>query len=530
MMMAEKISNGIIKNGESYFPYWGKPFTTITGLDPLGLQTASEKIYSFLLPGITNLTNRIRYYGFYSWLLYKYIELYDGKITQQSQRRFIRRSELLIALIMMKSNPDASQITGSNKARELINKLTLEGSILLSKYADDRLSESAYWKYATGAFGQYYSASIRQIGLIRDDMVSNNHHVFMITEEGDFITGKKLAKAFSTNLNKNNEELFINAVEKGEVTLEQCKELYNSFSMTAIPLNSMEVDNYLSILFKSDFPKNHKISTSYRSETLSSLIEHIGSSKKGSNSEEYLSHAFQKYSKEREDPSDIRYFWYLYRVNEYWQYALGTIFWGCMNVLKKSGGVLLKTDLVNLVIEIISKSVVFQSGKSTQQHIIRPENDTLRKLSGEISNAVNIDDSDEALTLAFELLVSLLGINSDKIECDFEIILKHGLAHQECFWMDFIRMKKFNDLNKNIESFLEDFISRYILNRHKHVALRKIGNGSRSSIKFSEESGIYYFKGNFSPSFTNPRIGTALTILQDLGKIQQVGDFYHMVS
>lgn len=526
MAEIKKVKHGVLKNGEAFFPYWGKSFITITGLDPLGLQTASEKIYSYLLPGITNLTNRIRYYGFYCWLLNKYIELYDGRITQQSHRRFIRRSELLIALIMMKSDPEASQITGSRKAREILSEIGAKGTIKIAQFADDRQSEDAYWKYATGAFGQYYSASIKQIGLIREDMVSNDHHVHMITEKGDFITGLELAESFNASLNENHVDQFLSAVEVGEVTLEQCMELYSSFSMTRIPTESVEKDYYLTLLKQPDYPKSKKISTSNRSNTLSSIIEHLESSEDGSNTEEYLSYIFDNNRKEQKASVEVEYLWYLYRVNEYWQYALGTFFWAAMYTLKAHSGALPKVELIDKVIEKILDSENINSDESMSTQFTEPDIKTLRIMSDNIAAAVKRDNTDEALSSAYDLLKSILGIDSNKIEADFNILIELGLVHSISFWSDNLEMEGNQDFEMSVEVFLQKFISTYILDRHKQVALRKLGNGSRSSIKFTEERGIYFFKGNFSPSFTNPRIGTALNMLNDLGKIKQDGDYY----
>jgi len=38
------------------------------GLDPLGMQNAGVTLYQALLPGISNVTLRMRYYGFFCWL------------------------------------------------------------------------------------------------------------------------------------------------------------------------------------------------------------------------------------------------------------------------------------------------------------------------------------------------------------------------------------------------------------------------------------------------------------------------------
>jgi hypothetical protein len=42
------------------------------GLDPLGLQAPSIRLYQALVPGISNVTLRTRYYGFYPWLSEEY--------------------------------------------------------------------------------------------------------------------------------------------------------------------------------------------------------------------------------------------------------------------------------------------------------------------------------------------------------------------------------------------------------------------------------------------------------------------------
>ena len=38
------------------------------GLDPLGMQNLGVALYQRLMPGISNVTLRMRYYGFYCWL------------------------------------------------------------------------------------------------------------------------------------------------------------------------------------------------------------------------------------------------------------------------------------------------------------------------------------------------------------------------------------------------------------------------------------------------------------------------------
>ena len=69
-----------------------------SGLDPLGMQAASVNLYQRLVPGISNVTLRIRYYGFYAWLCRTYAERI-GDTGQETWKRTVRRAEALLALV-----------------------------------------------------------------------------------------------------------------------------------------------------------------------------------------------------------------------------------------------------------------------------------------------------------------------------------------------------------------------------------------------------------------------------------------------
>jgi hypothetical protein len=47
------------------YPKW-TDYQNKNGLDPLGMQNTSVNLYQRLLPGISNVTLRIRYYGLYA--------------------------------------------------------------------------------------------------------------------------------------------------------------------------------------------------------------------------------------------------------------------------------------------------------------------------------------------------------------------------------------------------------------------------------------------------------------------------------
>lgn len=86
-----------MKDDCSDFAQWTK-MGKLGGLDPLGMLTPIENCYGQLLPGLTSVTVRYRYYSFFSWWIDEYTK--DG--ASSSARKFeehLRRGEALIALI-----------------------------------------------------------------------------------------------------------------------------------------------------------------------------------------------------------------------------------------------------------------------------------------------------------------------------------------------------------------------------------------------------------------------------------------------
>lgn len=76
------------------------------GLDPLGMQNAGVALYQALLPGISNVTLRMRYYGYYCWVSDAYAKSgATDKFT--AWQSWVRRAEALYALV-------SSLATGQN--------------------------------------------------------------------------------------------------------------------------------------------------------------------------------------------------------------------------------------------------------------------------------------------------------------------------------------------------------------------------------------------------------------------------------
>ena len=76
---------------------WVKPPNQIGGLDHLAVQAPCINIYGRLLPGITNVTDRARYYSFYPWIIWALEQegyRYNSAFIDQ-----FRRADCLFTLI-----------------------------------------------------------------------------------------------------------------------------------------------------------------------------------------------------------------------------------------------------------------------------------------------------------------------------------------------------------------------------------------------------------------------------------------------
>lgn len=84
----------MLKNNISITPFLGDNNTLSVGLNPLGIRTASEQLFTTLLPGLNVVTLRIRYYSFYCWLL-KCFYTNRTEAKRLDLQRYLRMSKVL---------------------------------------------------------------------------------------------------------------------------------------------------------------------------------------------------------------------------------------------------------------------------------------------------------------------------------------------------------------------------------------------------------------------------------------------------
>ena len=208
------------------FPEWTE-YRKKNGLDPLGMQTSSVSFYQGLLPGISNVTLRMRYYGFYAWLCDTYAKKV-GDTNPESWKRFVRRAEALYALVSERHGNETG-VAGIRWARKRL-QASKSGSLEFAQDAEPG-SSSHYLKQKWGAYGAAYASQLHEMG------------VFGAVEGHDIpVPGPKFGDDLVSAFSQGNEQvlnLYFDIINRGAVSLDELDALY-SISPSEISSNSDE--------------------------------------------------------------------------------------------------------------------------------------------------------------------------------------------------------------------------------------------------------------------------------------------------
>lgn len=193
------------------FPEWTE-LGQDGGLDPLGMQRPIEVIYQSLLPGISTITLRFRYYAFFVWMLEVYAKK-NGNTDPMAFRRFQRRCETLFALVAARGNTELG-VAGIDWAHRQLSGVpespatTIDFSVGADPEAD---LIHRYLRNKGGAFGGIYATQMYEMGLIT---LGNDENPISVCSH----RALPLANAFAEEIG-DLAVLFLGCVEAGKVSL-----------------------------------------------------------------------------------------------------------------------------------------------------------------------------------------------------------------------------------------------------------------------------------------------------------------------
>ena len=213
---------------------WTKPAVWSAGRDPLGMQATSVRLYRRLAPGLTNVTNRLRYFSFYCWA----VDAYERQIHSGDLRRwqiFIRRAEAIYALASnLVDGPQSLGMAGGDWANRMKAGLSASADwdiFELGPHTDRPGEAGQYLKAKSGNFGQFYVASMLEVGMLSEFMG------IPIVSEG---YGRELARSFSNSIGAAEQGL-LDGIVSGSISRAALNEIGVAAHPARIPRDSEEM-------------------------------------------------------------------------------------------------------------------------------------------------------------------------------------------------------------------------------------------------------------------------------------------------
>lgn len=293
-------------------PFWGAETTKKSGRDPLAIQNSSVVIYVNMVYGITNVTSRVRYNGFFCWLLTFIADRLQqnnpSKIDNpKEQIKYLRRGELLLAYSMLYNYPQTIGVNGSIYASNHFNNDTID----IAVGADVEHKPKVYWQNNMGIFGQYYMGVLTQLQLIY--IPDAGHKTYRVTSKG-----LALCETFRKSLSKKSENLFWESIAKGEIQKDKLAEL-KGLALHLVN-NEDELNAYSTIFSAPDKRNSLGIDIRHRIETIKLLIDYIqgegASTKQRTFVLSFLQYNLLKSLENDLEVNDEQMSWFIYELNE----------------------------------------------------------------------------------------------------------------------------------------------------------------------------------------------------------------------
>ncbi|HIO96964.1 MAG TPA: hypothetical protein EYG71_03455 [Leucothrix sp.] len=533
---------------------WVKPPTEIGGLDHLGVQAPCIQIYGQLLPGITNVTDRARYYSFYTWLLKKFDD--HGWRTQEEIIDKLRKADCLFSLISIRHgllsdnySEHAGSAVGSNTLLPALESLGTDSVLVLSDFTHREEGKvDRYFKNPYGGLGQYYFGALWELKFLGGESVVSAR----VVKEA----GVPLAKAMDAgNINGS---LFIDVIERDEVSLKLLDQL-SSFCHCQLKASEKEVNGIIRVLQTGSLTtEGEKLislddvnSAIIRSSSLALLI-FLSSYSNGENQKlsvenfRGMVYSLSDYAGTQlnltENLQKSARKWQVYQRNELLSIALQGLFF----VLLK------RADLSNIKFKNTSElchwfwqqdlgvEIIKDTDPQTLENFINDNVDSLPSFNEwlhqdheiQLMESVVRDTSRKSLTNidlkkiamnSLKILVAVLGRSENQFAYEY---IEFRPDYLQLYPVNLLSVQEDLEQLKNtkVEDGLFRFTLKNCLDAHLHVAMRKLRQQGKNTSRFEiSENGIN-IKSIPVATHTSPRFNQSIQILKDLGLLQVQGN------
>lgn len=500
------------------YPEWTE-YRKKNGLDPLGMQNSSVSLYQTFLPGISNVTLRIRYYGLYAWLAQRYAKEV-GNTDPTNWKRYVRRTEALYALTASYHGGE-SGVAGTDWATETLARHADE--VIDFAQAAEPGSETYYLKQAWGAFGAAYRSQLFEIGIFDG---SDSHEIPLPSKP----LGEGLAQAFEESLGPA-ADLYFRLIERGTVTISELDQLATVLP-SKIATDSAEQVYYEGILLtRANAPTAGALSRKLSIQLVLKITDLLGREPRPDEIRWVLYAGCDQDGTplNLDDPKleAQRSLWWVYHANDVCHIAHEALLKFTLDTLGEYPAGLSLARLIGHCADSIlaefdaepaSWTAFLASTQPSPNAFDSKDQNSEVSLTNEIVRAGR-DDARICTPETAAKAVRLLAILHRRI-AETGVNLKDPLGgfNPDAF-RSLLSETRFLDRHGD-EPFrrtMEHVLEERVIRRHLWVALRKLRHQGDYTFLIETDDGKLRLREKDGPVYTNPRLGPAITFLKDVG-------------
>jgi hypothetical protein len=537
-------------------PQWSKKYSTRSGgRDFLSYEYVGVLMLDRLLPGLSNITQRARYYSFYCWVLYRFFEKSELPKTTKNFRLYLKRKSriFLYANGILHYNESRSGIDGIDSVRSDIEKNgILQGNEICWDEEDLNNYRGNY---------RVYSQKLKELRLTQDN---DEHGPESLTQ-----IGREVAETFEESLRHT--RYYTDYCDTKEmaspikIPISVLEEYGKACDVLGLYKSLNEQKALAKAFFRlEEIPKEEQLiaegkhealdAPRRRRESMALVLDMIdkGNTRLSYDDFQRLSY-FAKAQSDGYKPhpqlKDRLEYWRMFHARQYFVYAIESIFRNITLQIENS-----PLSLEDVVQNILN-GIDFQMLKS-DFGIAFTADTLLSDIMEEIQKGKTGEDFDKACTLDSPLQEDALlrAIREHIHENDptyqvgystlllFLLFLRlHSYQTQKAPAWEFAEIGNgsnfsindfFQEFNNQIQKgetyrdFLKSIIHDRIVLRHLHKAMEKLVGNKIDTFHFTYEEGLIKWQKSAYPKMNASRFQNTLNMLTDLSLIEAVSGEY----
>lgn len=492
--------------GLNLLPQWTEKADK-RGLDPLGMQNSGVVLYQSLLPGISNVTLRMRYYGYYCWVSETYARR-GASSDFEAWRNWVRRAEALYALVSARAED------GGVGGVDWANRRLAAGArtIDFAAAASTDASQERYLRQALGVFGGAYYTQMAEMGLF----TQNRHGIQVATRD----LGRRAAGLFADAIGLDLARLLRQKIADARVSAKDLDRLA-PIAPSEISLESEERRFYEALLFAREEGSGR--SAESRAATLRLILETARAIKGEPGPEDVRWQLFDPQQAPLSDRLEAqRLNWEAYQCQDLMQVASAALLAWAIAIINADGQGRSLSEIRGEVIAHLSgqDDAAFKTDWRALRLSVDPQAIAYQDLWDNLTSArgAPADKALSSITL-MAVLHQRLRTRPDLADAVARGLPGHGPARSLRTELDWLESRE----TDTVVDLIADYVIERVVRRHSWVAMQKLRRQRDYTFLFEQRDGRLVFLAGYQPVATTPRLAPAIQFLEDIHLLDEDG-------